>query len=516
MDRTRWSKGVAVVAAITLSAGCGTSAAPSARPGPTAVPPSPQLAGSAAAGPVGPAVTLRFADAEDQGRNSQPWIDAFIARVAKDSGGSITIDPEYNAGGGNEGVPGEIIVAQQVLAGDVDLALVPVRAWNDAGVTSVQALEAPSLIDTDALFNAVATDPLVQPLLDAMRDQGVIALSAWPDDLRHPFAWEQNGTPVAKAADLQGAKIWALPSKLQSTILEGFGAQPFTAGSAKVDQMVADGSLRVAESSFNGIRTLSGTPTGTGDIVLYPKFQILAADDAAFSRLTDQQQAIVRGAALAARDLDVANRSTDAKLAREWCDQGGRVVLAGDAGVQSFRDAARPILAKLAEDPITKTAIDAIAAIKGRTAASGQPVAACRPVPTDDEPWPSAPPGPDLGYMPDGVYVHTVTERELRDAGVDPGDARANAGTWTLTIQGQHGTWSNSQNGQPGEAIGLDFELRGDHVRMQQHDHPSFWDVRWTFKDDVLDLELVGSDWNTALGAMTLNAYWKGAWEKAD
>ena len=91
----------------------------------------------------------RLADAEDQGRSSQRWIDKFIEKVTADSGGAITIEPIYNAGGGNDDKPGELVVAGQVIAGDVELALVPVRAWNDAGVTSLQALEAPLLIDSD-------------------------------------------------------------------------------------------------------------------------------------------------------------------------------------------------------------------------------------------------------------------------------------------------------------------------------------------------------------------------------
>ena len=196
MDRTTWSKALAISAAITLLGGCAST--PGAPPSPSGAAAAPSGTASAPAAsvkpsPVGAAVTLHLADAEDQGRSSQPWIDAFIAKVSKDSGGTITVVPEYNAGGGNEGVPGEIVVAGQVIAGDVELALVPVRGWNDVGVTSLQALEAPLLVDSDALLTAVAADPLVQPLLERMGDQGLVGLSAWPDDLRHLFTWDQNG-----------------------------------------------------------------------------------------------------------------------------------------------------------------------------------------------------------------------------------------------------------------------------------------------------------------------------------
>ena len=403
------------------------------------------------------------------------------------------------------------------MAGDVELALVPVRGWNDVGVTSLQALEAPLLVDSDALLTAVAADPLVQPLLDRMGDQGLVGLSAWPDDLRHPFTWDQNGSPIVTAADLRDAAIFALPSKLQVTILQGLGAKVVSAGSGDVDRMVADGSLRGAKSSFNGIRSLSGTPTATGDVVLYPKFQVLAAEDAAFSRLSDAQQAIVRGAAVAARDLAVAKHVPDAQLASEWCTLHGRVVLAGADGVRSFQEAAAPVLATLAQDPVTATALDAITRLKAGLTTASPAVQACEPAADPNAPWPSVAPGPDLGFIPDGVYIHTVTEAELSAAGVDPADVAPNAGTWRLQVDGQHGTWTNMQDGHtPGEIVPLDFELHGDRVRMQQHDHPSFWDVRWSSKDDVLQLEIVGSDWSTAQGAVSLNAYWKGAWTKVE
>ena len=505
MTRHRWRTAIAGALIPLLLVGCGSS-------GTAGVTRSPS--GSASVASAGPSVTLRLADAEDHGRSSQHWIDRFIEKVTANSGGTITIEPIYNAGGGNDGKPGEVIVAGQVIAGDVELALVPVRAWSDVGVTSLDVLEAPLLIDSDDLLTAVAADPLMKPLLDGMLEHGVIGLSAWPDDLRHPFAWEQNGGPIIAATDLKGTKMWTLPSKLQLTILEGLGAVPLTATPEQVDSMVADGSLRGAESSFGGIGSLSGTPTGTGDVVLYPKYQVLAAEDAAFSRLTAEQQAIVRNAAIAARDLAVTNHVPDAENARKWCAAGGRVVLAGETGIATFREAAKPVIEKFAKDPLAATAIDAIRALKARTPSST--VEACRPaLKNPDAPWPSVAPGPDLGFIPDGVYVHSITKAELLAAGVDPGDAQNNAGKWTLTVTGHHGLWKVEGENGTGE-VQLDFQLKGDRVRFQQHENPAFNDFRWRLKGDTLTLEDVGSDWNTAQAQITLNAYWGGDWTKVE
>ena len=91
-----------------------------------------------------------------------------------------------------------------MISSDVDLAVVPVRTWSDAGVTSLQALQAPFLIDNDALLTAVTgDDALVQPLLDGMQEQGLVGLAVWPEGLRHPLAFEQNGAPLLSPDDFK-------------------------------------------------------------------------------------------------------------------------------------------------------------------------------------------------------------------------------------------------------------------------------------------------------------------------
>jgi len=516
MIRQTWTLVAAGTVAIALLVGCAAQTVPGPPGSPTNTTP-PAATATQARAQAGPPVTLRLADAEAQGRSSQPWIDEFIAKVTADSGGTITIEPIYKAGGGNVDSPGESIVAGQVMSGEVELALVPVRAWSDVGVTSLQALIAPVLIDSDELLTAVASDPLVEPLLDGMLQHGVIGLSAWPDGLRHLFAWEANGPPFLNASDLEDSKVWLLKSDIQSMMLEGMGAIPVTSNVAELDTMVADGSLRGVESSFGAISSLSGKPTGTGDVVVYPKYQVLAADDAAFSRLTADQQNIIRDAATAARDLAIEDYVPDSELAQAWCEQGGRVVLAGEANAATFLEAAEPVLATLAEDPVTAAALDAIRALKERTAPPT--VAACEPPADPNAPWPSVAPGPALTLVPDGVYVHTVSEDELLEADADPADARNNAGKWTLTVTGDHGSWflqHQSSGIGVDETFPLDFELLDDHIRFQQKGSPSFNDVRWRLDEGTLYLEIVGSDWNTAQAQSVLNVLLGGAWTQVE
>jgi TRAP-type C4-dicarboxylate transport system substrate-binding protein len=277
-----------------------------------------------------PTVTLRLATPESEDRPSEAFLQAFKNAVATASDGSMAVDITYRAGG-DDFDPKELNVAHRVMSGEVELAVVPVRTWNDAGVTSFQALSAPLLIDDDALAVAVTTDPLVQPMLDGAAAQGLVGLTLWPEDLRHPFTFVQNGPALLAPDDFMGANIWALPSQLQTEILGALGATAVNTGTA--DAGVADGTLRGAESGmWQGIYTLGGgMPTATGDITLYPKFQVLVAEDAAWSRLPAAQQAIVRDAATTARDAYLAQRPDDIANGSAYCAAGGTIVDAGSA-----------------------------------------------------------------------------------------------------------------------------------------------------------------------------------------
>src|SRR4051794_24300215 len=354
-----------------IASGCGAAASPTAAPAASTLgSPSAAVAGSPAAVAM-PSVQLRMADPDDKDRPSQPAIDAFLKAVADASGGAITIDFQYGAGG-TTGSGREKVVTDKVTSGDIELAMAPVRAWADAGVTSVQALSAPFLIDSDPLLNAVAKDPLVQPMLDGMADHGLVGLAVWPEDLRHPFGWDSTGGPLVRADDFQGASIWTLPSSLQSKVMETLGATAVY--DEFPDKLAVAGKVRGAESGLAaGAYALgNGFPTATSDVSFYPKYMVLVAEDAAWSRLTPEQQDVIRQAAVAGRDAAIREHKSDAANATAYCAAGGKVVLAGPENVATFQQAVTPMIARMRQDPITASAIDAIQSLKtGIPAGSG-------------------------------------------------------------------------------------------------------------------------------------------------
>ena len=385
--RLRGTAALLLVVLATATA-CGSGAAPSTTPTSTAL--VGQGSGPTAQAVITP-VHLRLADPDDKDRPSQPAIDEFLRVIKEGSGGAMIVDVLYGVGGQTT-TGREKVLTDMVMAGDVELAIAPVRAWSDAGVTSVDALGAPLLIDSDPLLTAVAKDPLVQPMLAAMSDDGLVGLAVWPEDLRHPFTWEINGPPLLAAADFKGETIWTLPSKLQSEVIETLGGKPLF--EEFPDALIADGTLRGAETGLaTGAYTIGKFPTATGDVTLYPKYQVLVAEDAAWSRLTPAQQDLIRKAARAATDKAVTVHPTDDRNAVAYCQAGGKVVLAGPENVATFVKAVQPMIDRLSQDPVTGTAIKAIQGLKARTPAASSAVA-CAPSISMTTKLTPVPPGP--------------------------------------------------------------------------------------------------------------------------
>ena len=106
-----------------------------------------------------------------------------------------------------------------------------------------------------------------------------------------------------KPSDLAGQTMFVIGSALQNEIMESLGRH--TSNVFPPDDLVHDGTLRGAEYSLV-YYNLYQPATVTADVVLYPKYQTLVAEDAAWSRLTaEQQQHRSRHAAAGARRDDV-------------------------------------------------------------------------------------------------------------------------------------------------------------------------------------------------------------------
>lgn len=115
----------------------------------------------------------------------------------------------------------------------------------------------------------------------------------------------------------------------------------------------------------------------TGNLVWYPKVNVLVANSAAWDALTDGQRDILQQAAAAAQQDAIDTLPDESAAARNWCTStGGTIVGATDEQLAAFEAATIPVRDHLATDPATEALIADIEALKDATPPD-QPITAC-------------------------------------------------------------------------------------------------------------------------------------------
>ena len=357
MSRSMWIAAAAALA-IVLAA-CGSQSA-SLAPG-TASP------SAAAVAPDKP-VRLRVANGEGPGSPESDAMLFFEDEVARASGGTVTVEPidDEQADVDND---------NRVASGEIDAAITQARSWDALDVTSLQALQTPFLITNEATAGAATNGDLATRLMSGLPEKGVDGLALWAIDFRHPVSF---GEPFVSLADFKGTKIRIVGSTVTEEVMSALGAEAVRP-EGEWSQLVADGTIKGAESAFDRVTTLPQIGTMTGNVTFYPRVDVFFINHAAFSRLSAAQQAAVQNAANATRRHVIEGIVSDADQAVEYCSKnGGTVVLAGDNDLTAMAAALQPVRATLETDSLTKQLIADIAALSATVPASA-PVAACAP-----------------------------------------------------------------------------------------------------------------------------------------
>lgn len=351
-----------------------------------------------------PSLTLRLAVADDQDRPSTPYVMEFIEQVKTLSNGTIIIEPIWGAGGDTE-AGFEMGVIEHLKKGDYELGLAAARAWNKEGITSFDALQAPFLIDNDALAEAVASSDVATRMLDNLGSSGLAGLALWPEDLRHPFAIPPQ-EPLLSPEDFAGLDIRATSSGITYSLIEALNATP----------VFRDVDYEGAESGLRQGFSLMGTPIATGNVVFFPKFQVLFANGENFNKLSEEQKSILREAAKATQEKAIAEHPREVDAATAWCADGGSIVMATEEQIAAFKQAAQPIFDQISQDPNNADLIGAIRDLKASTEPSPG-AEACASA--------TASSSADIAYRgtlpPNGKYRREITEEDIL---AKTGDAR--------------------------------------------------------------------------------------------
>ena len=364
-------------------------------------------------------MTLRMGSNDRPGEPGADEIEQFARRVDERSNGRIHVEPVWRSTG--EAVPdADQHVARRVVSGDLDMGLIPSRAWDTEGVTSLRALNAPFLIQTEELLDKVVTGDLAGRMMAGLGPAGVVGIALIPDELRHPFGF---ASPLLGPGDYEHKVIRAPTSATVRSMFEAFGA------TITEDPVNAESQAGM-ESAYDN----NPSGTATANVTFYPKVQSLVVNEDVYGKLDDTDRGILVDAAADTQTWRMQQMPSDATAAERFCTHGGAVVLASDDEVAAIEHAAQPVYDELERDPETKDLVDAIR----RLAAKDDSEPSSPTATTCGRPGPVTTASPESSSL-NGIYRFEVTDDQLRAAGItDSASTAENHGVFTWTLARRH------------------------------------------------------------------------------
>jgi TRAP-type C4-dicarboxylate transport system substrate-binding protein len=393
----------------------------------------------AKAGGAGEPRVLSMGTDDFPDRAAAEQVEEFAREVERLSDGELRIEPVWRAGDGD--AEWDQVVARKVVDGRLDLGNVPSRAWDTEGVTSLRALNAPFLITTDELLDAVVTSDLADDMLAGLDEVGIVGLALVPEGLRHPFGFAQ---PLLGPEDYRDGQVRAPHSATTRAMFEAFGA---TTTGADTDVAAQVG----MESAY----ALDVEGPATGNVTYFPKVGTLVVNGEVFAGLPERHQEVLVEAAARVRDRAIETRPSDAEQAATFCEAGGTIVLAEESALAALAAAAEPVYAELEADPRTAAQIESIRTLQRDLGTGATTAATCgTQLAAGDRAGDEPEAGTDDSAI-NGIYRWEFTREELEAAGLPRDQIEGNVGVWTNTFE--DGQWTD-QDGPMGTYV-LDGDL---------------------------------------------------------
>jgi len=304
-----------------------------------------------------------------------------------------------------------------VAAGRADLGWAGARVFDTMGVTSFQALQAPMLIDSYALEQAVIATDIPGRMLPGLNEVGVRGLAVLADGLRKPIAVKH---PLLGVGDWRGITFGTLKSGGQVEAIRSLGATPMEVFRRSRNEALEAGRLQGLEMDlfvYEHGGLVQPAPYVTANVNLWPQMDALFANPGRLAALTGQERGWLRQAAQDAAGRSAGRADHDARSLDNTCQSGARFANASRADLASLRRAFAPVYASLERDPQTKAFIQEIQALKRST-----PVPAPLAIPAGCSGKAPQQPAGVSGTAPaelNGTYRYLLTKEEARRNG-DP------------------------------------------------------------------------------------------------
>jgi Bacterial extracellular solute-binding protein, family 7 len=208
---------------------------------------------------------LRLASADPAGIEHEPAVAFFIDRVAKLSKGRLRIAVDERRAPWHE-----VRVLQDVARGEADLGWAHTRTFDNVGVRSFVALDAPMLIDGYGAEHAVLRSSLATEMLAGTRSAGLHGLAVLSGDLRSAGAHRARNRAGTATLTLRGGHWRLLFSEPGHTLERGTYA-----GTLPRTTWAYDGGRR--DESY--VSVVVGRDGGL-------RFHVVSASDLPFARAT--------------------------------------------------------------------------------------------------------------------------------------------------------------------------------------------------------------------------------------
>jgi TRAP-type C4-dicarboxylate transport system substrate-binding protein len=306
-----------------------------------------------------------------------PSQQAFIDRMNELSEGSLdlTVDDEWQPSGGGDDA--EVALTKAVLAGDVDMAWVTIRSLREIGVTDIDALEAPLLIQTHEQQKAVATGVPGELIVDQLRNLGVEGLAVLPGPEQYPLS---AGTPLVAAADWAGKTVEYGPENKDSAAkltIEALGGTAQAGTNAAAD--VLAGTVPAATGNPTDFQGEAGSAVGavmTANVALWPQMSIVIINRDVLDRMSTRQHGFLEGAVVRAQDIAMGVPDVATQVATS-CAAGALYTYATADQLAALLTAVKPVYDTLAADKGEAKLLAAVQDVVKRNAGSGALSAAC-------------------------------------------------------------------------------------------------------------------------------------------
>jgi len=456
-------------------------------------------------------VTLTLATSEDDTGTPAAVIEAFINAVDEATAGRVVIEPRFLVHW--EELEWDQRVISDVADGEFDLVLARAGAWNTLGVSTLDALELPGLIDSDEQADRIVADhALVERLLAGVDDIGLTGLGLYPEAPRYLVSLD--GTSGFAPVDLRGRIIRAPLSETVFDVFQAVGMTPVDMSYKDFTTQVSEGNITMTDipmSRIVGTSSVDGGPAVVADnFMVYTKFLVLAANFDSMEAL-DDDAALIRDAASDSIAAFTGTRQRDTSWIDDVCEQGHQLVDVTAEDRAAFLEAVSPVVETVANGPNG----DLVEAVRAAVGAPGPHDLSCpnSTVPETTVRSAAADPAgmvlptkrsdivPTSGDLPDGVYRFTQTlellqeiEPQLEHTKADEfiGEYVLKGGTADLRYYYMDGVPLDG----PGDRGGV-YQVVGDLIIFAQPPNRSLPGtngihlLRWSLEGDTLTLEQI-------------------------